>query len=305
MGWIQKGLLIVPQTSRPWMRTHAMLPCVDPATLESDAVRVYFSGRDEQNRSRIGWAELCADASRRELSVVRYADEPVLDLGGLGCFDDNGVTPSCILNEGSAKYLYYIGWNRGSTVRMGLVAGLARSEDGGKTFRRVSRAPILERIDSEPLNLNTAPCVHHEQGRWRMWYISGIEWMHPDLPRYDIKYAESADGIHWRRDGRVCIALGPDEHALARPCVLRENGLYKMWYGYKGPNYRIGYAESSDGLTWKRKDAEAGIGPSAGWSDRMQEYAYVFVHRGQKFMLYNGNDYGKDGAGYAVWSDAA
>ncbi len=264
-----------------------------------DVYRVYFSGRDDENRSLVGYAEIDITDPRR---VLRFSEKPVLGLGALGRFDDNGVSPSWIVNHEGRKYLYYIGWNKGSTVRMHLVAGLAVSSNGGESFRRVSRVPILERTHEEPYTLNTAPCVLLEGERWRMWYVSGVEWVHRDLPRYNIKYAESRDGISWERAATVCLDFAsPDEHALARPCVRKEDDGYRMWYSYKGANYRIGYAESDDGLVWRRLDSQVGIDVSSyGWDSEMIEYAYVFEHGGTKYMLYNGNDYGRDGIGLAT-----
>jgi predicted GH43/DUF377 family glycosyl hydrolase len=135
-----------------------------------------------------------------------------------------------------------------------------------------------------------------------MWYVSGIEWAHSELPRYNIKYAESEDGIHWDRRGVTCIAFkSREENALARPCVVKEDGIYRMWYSYKGAHYRIGYAESTDGIHWERKDEEAGIDVSTtGWDSEMIEYAFVFEHKRKKYMLYNGNDYGREGIGLAI-----
>ena len=296
IAWQKQGLIIQPPDNREWMASHAMVPFAE--RIEGDWYRVYFCGRDRFNRSLIGYAELDI---RRPKETVRIAERPILGLGELGCFDDNGVTPSWIVDHGSKKYLYYIGWNQGSTVRMHLFAGLAISEDGGNTFARHARVPILERTDREPF-VNTAPCVLVESGRWRMWYVAGIEWVTKDLPRYHIRYAESSDGIQWDRRGRVCIDFrSSDEHALARPCVIKEEGLYKMWYAYKGSAYRIGYAESPDGLQWQRMDDEAGIEVSeSGWDSEMIEYAFVFSHQGHRYMLYNGNDYGRTGIGLAV-----
>ncbi len=37
----------------------------------------------------------------------------------------------------------------------------------------------------------------------------------------------------------------------------------------------------------------------------MIEYAYVFRHKEMKYLFYNGNDYGKEGIGYAVMEAAA
>jgi hypothetical protein len=48
-------------------------------------------------------------------------------------------------------------------------------------------------------------------------------------------------------------------------------------------------------------DAEVGIGVSAdGWDSEMIEYPFVFDHAGSRYMLYNGNGYGKTGIGLAV-----
>src|SRR5206468_11075677 len=58
----------------------------------------------------------------------------------------------------------------------------------------------------------------------------------------------------------------PGEYAIGRPCVRRDGDRYRMWYCYRGDAYRIGYAESADGLTWIRKDHEFQLtGPSAGF----------------------------------------
>jgi hypothetical protein len=74
-----------------------------------------------------------------------------------------------------------------------------------------------------------------------------------------------------------------------------------MWYCYRGPTYRIGYAESPDGRQWQRRDADAGIDVAPdGWDSEMIEYPHVFEHDGQLFMLYNGNGYGKTGVGLAI-----
>lgn len=46
---------------------------------------------------------------------------------------------------------------------------------------------------------------------------------------YHIKYAESSDGIHWHRDCRVCIDYKSEyEYAIARPCIIKEAGVYKF-----------------------------------------------------------------------------
>lgn len=298
-AWKQQGLILAPDKSRDWMQSHVAVPVVEQ--LRGDIYRIYFCSRDSQNRSQIGYAEFDI---RNPAEIIYISPEPVLGLGELGAFDDNGVTPTWVLNRGKKKYLYYVGWNKGSTVRMHLYVGLAISEDGGQSFKRYSRAPILERVREDPL-LTATLSILKENGVYRMWYISGDRWFSragETFPVYNIKYAESRDAIHWARKGQVCVDYkNAEEHALARPCVLKENGIYKMWYSYKGADYRIGYAESRDGLHWKRMDERVGIDVSSdGFDSIMQEYAFVVSRKGRKYMFYNGNDYGLKGIGYAT-----
>jgi len=165
--WENRGLLIKPVKSLWWMQTHAMLPTPEP--IGDNLYNIYFSGRDKFNRSHIGCAVV--EVEQDSLKLLEIQREPVLSPGELGCFDDSGVTPSCILKEGEKTYLYYIGWRPRSSVRMELVAGLAVKRDGFK-FERVSKVPILNRTDREPVSILTAPYVIKEHGIYRMWYCS-------------------------------------------------------------------------------------------------------------------------------------
>jgi len=237
---------------------------------------------------------------------LEYSNQPVLSSGEIGCFDDNGVTPSCVVIDENSTNLYYIGWNPGFNVRMHLFGGLAIKEQGSESFERYSRAPIIERCKVNPF-LNTAPFVVKTNDKWLMYYVSGTEWIHKDLPRYNIQIAESDDGKIWRREGKVAIDYKDDnEMALARPFVLKEENVYKMWFSFKndvekGGAYRLGYAESIDGIKWIRQDDKVGITVSKeGWDSEMMEYAALIKHKGKKIMFYNGNNYGIDGIGVAV-----
>lgn len=295
--WKKLGLFLKPQADKWWSLTHAMIPT--PEARGNGIFRVYYSGRNDKNQSHIAWAEIDLNEPCR---IFRFSEGPVLLPGDLGCFDDNGVTPSCILDLGGGeKALYYIGWNPGSTVRMHLFGGLAISTDGGDTFNRHSRAPIIERCANDPF-LNTAPWVVKAESEYRMYYVSGCGWVHKDLPRYNIKMGRSDDGKLWRRDGHVCIDFkDASENALARPYVILDDGVWKMWFAHKGEAYRLGYAESLDGVDWERRDDLAGIDVgTSGFDSDMIEYAAVVHHQGRRFMFYNGNNYGADGIGLAV-----
>ena len=73
-----------------------------------------------------------------------------------------------------------------------------------------------------------------------------------------------------------------------------------MWYAYRGDHYKIGYAESHNGIAWNRQDEDVGIDTSvSGWDSEMIEYPYIHDHKGVRYMFYNGNQFGKTGIGLA------
>jgi hypothetical protein len=231
--------------------------------------------------------------------------DPVLVPGAIGAFDDSGVTTSCLVADGDRQLLYYTGWSLGVTVPFYLHVGCAVGRDGSE-FERVSSAPLLERNEVDPY-LTASPWVLIDDGRWRMWYVSGTGWELKDgalRHSYHVKYAESGDGISWERRGIVCIDFrGEEEYAISRPCVVKDGDLYRMWFSARGDAYRIGYAESGDGVRWERKDEDAGIQSSGDWDSEMQAYPAIVDHRGTRYLLYNGNDYGRTGIGWAVLAD--
>ncbi|MFN7976740.1 MAG: hypothetical protein U0P30_01305 [Vicinamibacterales bacterium] len=297
MAWTTRGRIVVPDGQAPWLGTHAALPAVLDVV---DGHRVYFSSRDAANRSHIGYASMPRLAPE---APVAFSRAPVLSPGALGAFDDAGVTMSCVVAHGGRHCLYYTGWALGVRVPFYLHAGLAVSDDGGETFTRVSSAPLLDRIDVDPY-LNASPWVLVDNGVWRMWYVSGTGWIDtPSGPqhRYHIKYAESRDGLRWTRTGHVCLDYaGADEYAFGRPCVVKDADVYRMWCCVRGDRYRLGYAESPDGLVWTRHDDRAGLDPSAdGWDSEMIAYPLVHDVGARRVLLYNGNGYGRTGIGLA------
>jgi len=295
--WRRLGRLPLETSHAPWAATHAALPVVE--RVDGDHFAVYMSLRDSQGRARIGRTTLRMPGTP---SLAALEPEPVLDVGCLGAFDDSGVTSSCLVTVGDRRFLYYTGWSRGVTVPFYLAAGLAVSEGGG-AFRRVSPAPLLDR-SAVDVYLTASPFVAIENERWRMWYVSATEWRETASgPRhfYHIRYATSSDGVAWIRDGTVCIDFAsPDEYAIARPWVIRDSDAYRMWFAVRGERYAIAYAESHDGTRWTRRNDGGLAAAGADWESAMVEYPCVFDWDGRRYMLYNGNGYGRTGMGLAV-----
>ena len=299
MKWKKIGLIASPKLfNLKWWSSYGMDPCT--LKLHDDLYRVFFCGRNNQNISMIGYF----DYDLKNHKIKKISKKPVLIHGELGAFDDNGVTASCLIKIKNLVYLYYIGWKPKSTTRYSLMTGLAISKNNGENFKRYSRSPILKLTDKEPFSILTAPYVMKiKKNKWFMWYVSCNTWVNKDYPKYDIKLATSNDGKNWSQEGLTSIKLKKNERAVARPSVLFENNIYKMWFCYekKVGRYKIGYAESINGINWKRKDDQANIYPGKKESDnKMIAYPHVIKHNGLKYMFYNGNDYGKEGVFLAM-----
>jgi hypothetical protein len=296
--WKKLGLIFTtPPDAMDWMKTHATNPIAEQ--LQGSLYRIYFSCRDAKNVSRIAFIDIDLKSPHK---ILAMCTQPVLEPGPPGIFDDSGTTVGCLVSSENKHYLYYLGWNLSVTVPWRNSIGLAIRESNAPDFKKHSLAPVLDRNPEDPYTL-TYPWVIREENLWRMWYGSSLKWgREKEDMGHVIKYAESSDGISWKPTGHIAINLeSEDDYALTRPCVIKDNTKYRMWYSYRWPFYRIGYAESEDGIHWERLDHQAGIDVSeSGWDSDSVEYASIFQYQNQYYMLYNGNRYGLTGFGLAV-----
>ena len=298
--WKKIGLIFDPSVLEIQGLSAALMPMVEILDEEAGLIRVYYAPRDLNSRSEIHFFEFKLSDP---FKVLNRSEKAVFKHGKLGTFDDSGITPGNILQVKERTFLYYTGWNLTVTVPMNNSIGVAERDSNGNFFR-FGDGPVMTRALKEPYSC-ASPFVMYEEGKYRMWYASMDKWdLHESVPKhfYNIKYAESQDGINWVRAGHVSIDYEKsNEYAFGRPFVLKEDNIYKMWYAYRGDYYIIGYAESTDGINWTRKDKEVGIDVSSeGWDSEMIEYPCIFDCKGKRYMLYNGNGYGKSGIGMAV-----
>ncbi|MFH1228626.1 MAG: putative Ig domain-containing protein [Planctomycetota bacterium] len=160
-----------------------------------------------------------------------------------------GSPTSSIINEAGTYKRWY---DVGSRVHY------ATSSDG-LTWTDYSSNPII------PSSALTNPESH---GLWpgsivkdgttyKMWYE-----YRGDGPFFtDIKfgYATSSDGVSWTRYGSnpvLTTGFTWDGYGISDPVVILDGSTYKMWYYGYGFSFMfdsgIGYATSSDGITWTK-----------------------------------------------------
>ena len=307
-AWKKLGKIYQPVGDKPWSRSHAQLPMVQPI---NDQWRIYFATRNEQGRSNISYLETPVGDP---LAICYLHDDVLLPLGDLGTFDESGIMPlSLVRRADGIFFLYYAGWTQRKTIPYHNSIGLAISDDGCQSFRKAYRGPVLDARLDEPFFTGTAH-VRIENDTWRMWYQSCTGWIRTESgvePLYHIKYAESRDGIHWERNGVIAIDYRDSrEGGICNATINATGHGFEMWYCYRkaedyranpANSYRIGYALSRDGIVWERQDDRAGIEVSGqGWDSQMIAYPHFLSHDGKDYLFYNGNGFGASGFGVAT-----
>lgn len=299
MRWSKLGQLYNPQSIHPKLASHAANPLA--VMLAGDVYRIFYSGRDLQNRSSIGFVDV--DIVKRE--VVHICAEPVFEYGPENSFYSHGVSIGNCYEVDGRRYILFMGWQcppgahwRGDIGRLMLRSDFSVCLD--------SDTPFMTTDVSDPVSLSYPWVLRDRDGSYRMWYGSTVTWDFGNGEMlHVINHAISTDGHQWQRLGlAVPYALGHAQ-AFSHPTVaVNESGEYHMWFSYRGgtgQKYRIGYACSQDCEKWELRLSEVGLDvSSSGWDSEMIEYPFVFDHKGHRFMLYNGNGYGHTGFGLAM-----
>lgn len=137
-------------------------------------------------------------------------------------------------------------------------------------------------------------------GEFRMYYhgfaYSGA---------HQIGLATSPDALNWTKyPGNPVLTPGPaawDNHSVRVPMVWKEGPDYHMIYtGYNGSSYQVGYAYSSDGITWT-KHASNPVFNDPTWAHNQTENWGV-MKVGSEYLMWYSN-FGIRESGIAVSTD--
>lgn len=247
---------------------------------------VYISSRDQFNQSYVK----CINLDKN--FVVDKIENVQLSFGKHKEFDENGIMGSCIVGN----YFYYTGWSKNRIISQPYShsIGLAKILNHVK-FEKIGSIILSKKDDNF---LCSSPFVLKRK-IWKMWFISGKDcdgWTEHG-PLYTIHYAESNDGINWKEE-KMYFPRKKNE-IFARPFVFYENEEYYMLYTWmvldNEKKYKIGIANSKDGINWNRITDEFLSCSKQGWDSEMIAFPYLL----DNLLFYSGNSFGKGGFGYA------
>ena len=293
------GIVYNHTSINAWWQSHTMAPSA--ILLNENIIRVYLGCWDAKKISRIGYVDV---DSKNPLNIIRVSDNPVLDIGKNGTFDENGVFPGHATYIDKKIFLYYTGFQLGHKIRHYNFGGLAISDDGGNSFYRYSECPIIDRAD-EGLFVRAGQSTIWVDGKYISVYSAGSNWHNIDgklRPCYDIFLQKSEDGINFNNIGKKIIEYDLDiEHGLGRPQIFMHNNKYLIFYTIRkiSMKYDIGYAVSNDLINWERKDNIKIKHSSNGWDSNMVYFPSVLKTNNKLFLFYCGNNFGETGFGVA------
>lgn len=303
MKWNKLGLICKPP-KQLGVVSHCYLPT--PIVMEDlGVVRVYYSSWDNTQRGKIFYSSFSLNDPTKH---IISCSNPVLDIGEPGTFDSDGVAPASVFRHKNKITLFYQGFQRTCYKKVNIVfSGMAISSLFNH-FERIGGVPFLDRNYLE-LCLRSAPfALPISKEKFKIWYTSSsTTWKEcknktywDSYPLYDIGYIKSDDlDKHGPSGVGYCCSLRRDnELGVSRPWVIYENGIYKMWFSSRSEEvpYKLGYAESEDGVHWYRfDDSEIGIYSGDRYDDEMICFGAVIDIRKERYMFYNGNSHGKDG----------
>lgn len=299
--WRKLGQIYVPKATgrHPKLFSHAANPL--PVHIERNIYRIFYSGRDAQNRSSVG----AVDIDIHQRIVINDHDEPFFQHGLLGSFYSDGVSIGSCYEVNGHHYMLFMGWQNPSRGHWrGDIGRLIITQD--LTLQLIDNTPVMGRDSIDPISLSYPWVQSNSSGGFDMWYGSTLTW---DVGNGEmvhvIHHATSENGESWSKKGLAIPFKIGKAQAFSRPSVFQNaNGDYEMWFSYRcgtGRKYRIGCARSRDKKVWELDLESVGIDvSSSGWDSEMIAYPYIFDHRGKTYMLYNGNGYGLTGFGLAL-----
>ena len=222
--------------SGTWEEIHVAHPTV---LFDGTKYQMWYAGYDSSSFWRIGYA-----TSSDGIVWKKHPDNPVLDVGPSGTWDDYQIYDPTILFDGAKYHLWYTGYD-GSNSGI----GYATSADG-IVWEKHPANPVLNPGPSgtwDDYHVGS-PTVLFDGTKYRMWYAAN------DGSHRRTGYATSADGIVWEKHPEnPVLDLGSsgawDDFHVDHHTVLFDDTEYRMWYsGHDGSNYRIGYATSISDL---------------------------------------------------------
>lgn len=244
------------------------------------------------DKNHVGYA-----TSSDGLKWVKYSGNPILAPGSSGEWDNEGVAEPYVIKSNGLYKMWYWGNSKGISQ-----IGYAVSQDG-ITWEKYSGNPVL--VAGNPGSWDEIeagfPSIQYQDGTYKMWYTGKNA-----NGKYALGYATSPDGINWEHYPFNPILSGTagswDEPGVLGARVLFDGNVYRTWYS-RQDNGLIGYATSTDGISWNKSPNNPVLvtGLDGTWDNQEVYFPDVLYSDGIYMMWYGAtNSDNSLGIGYAI-----
>jgi hypothetical protein len=291
MNWEKLGQIYQVNNKNPYLLTHASNPLA--SHLKDDVFRIYYNGRDKTNKSSVSYVDIDIISK----TIINDPKIPILTYGEENSFYSHGISIGNIWKQDNKFYIGFMGWQiRENNHWRGDIGKFEIKGDKAK-----KPTLLLESNEEDPISLSY-PHIEYDEGVYKMWYGSTIDWNSENGEMIHVlKYSTSFKGKTWSSKGVSLPYILGKAQAFSRPTLLKINNKWNMWYSYRsgdGTLYRIGHSQSENNQFKLNSSPNLDVS-SKGWDSEMVCYPFVFEHKNEVYMLYNGNDHGVEGFGLA------
>ena len=240
--------------------------------LEDGKYRMWYEGSDG-GRWRIGYAE--------------SIDGVIWEKHSSFLLESYDTSTNFNLNDPNVIKLdnkYYMWFGSSTQPLNNFHINFTQSEDGFIWTPPIFN--ILPEKYSWELGLGTSfPFVLYDKGIYKMWFAS--QGVLNGISKWRLGYAESIDNIVWHKKTTPLLeAISTEGVDLGRPFVLKENGIYHLWYH---SNKNIYHAYSYDGINFTRDKDNPVMIPGPQQFDNLRVTTPFVLHKDDKYyMFYTG-----------------
>ncbi len=221
---------------------------------------------------------------------------PVLVTGANGSWDSEAVYSPDVVWNGTGYLMYYTGDGAYSNTTFPAnfrQIGVAFSSDGVHWTKYTDNPVVTHGPGTYDARYTRSPSVIFDNGIYKMWYTGTPPLSEIDTVGYiySVEYATSADGVHWTKYPANPVFLGFKEGNLTYagwPSVVEANGTYLMAFG-DGSSI-IGYATSSDGVSWKFDNASNVLVSLSGWHNGFVGFPSILIDGDRIHLWFTGTD---------------
>jgi hypothetical protein len=278
-----------------------------PAAINmGNTVRIFLGCHDKVGISRIGFIDINVE---KPDEVIRISDEPTLEIGEAGHFDENGVFPGSAFIFKNKLYLSYTGFQIGMKIPHYNFGNIAIFNKDLTKLTRLQNSPLLDRSD-EGLTVRAGITIQEYGKDNIMLYSAGstFEMINGKLrPNYSI-FRQNILGLsNFLDSGSEVLRFNSEfEHGLGRPYLIKFKDNLFCFYTIRKRDflYRSGvavYSTLNDKFIRNDTLISRMGNNSTGFDDKMVYFPSPCIVGSELWIFYSGNNFGETGLGLSVF----